>query len=392
MVLSGCFRCNLPNSMASTSAAGETGPFDGMAPCSPSSGTYSTLMPKPSYDVFINHRGPDVKHTIASALYSIITEPTDLRSVDQGEGAYSKDFKKHKEKGRYSLDQLEEWRMALYKASFFTGQIIKNEDDETRLLKNIGNTILKVLKPAPLVVAKYPVGLNEIMEDFEVNTFQSAQAYQMVQVVGIWGIGGSGKTTLAKEIYNRRSPLMESSSFIFGVGDAAHKGMLRNKQLKLFKDLGVEGVAVDNIEDGLTRIARHLRSVRVLVVLDDVDDVDQLDTLMPIKDSLCEGSLIIVTTRENEVLKSWGISSVYKMKELDPFHAEQLFCWHAFSKPISLDGFEELVKQFVKASNGLPLSLKEFGAQLCGTSHEFWECQLDKISRVLPRNIKEAQR
>ncbi|GLJ43677.1 hypothetical protein SUGI_0909230 [Cryptomeria japonica] len=122
----------------------------------------------------------------------------------------------------------------------------------------------------------------------------------MVQVVGIWGTRGSEKTTLAKEIYNRISPLMESSRFIFDVHDASFKGMLRNKQINLLKDLGVEGVAIKNIEDGKTQLAEHFRSVRVLIILDDVDHADQLDT-------------------------------------------------HA--KPVPLDGFEELVKKFVTSNS-----------------------------------------
>ncbi|KAH9294300.1 hypothetical protein KI387_040493 [Taxus chinensis] len=107
--------------------------------------------------------------------------------------------------------------------------------------------------------------------------------------------------------------------------------------------------------------------------------------------SLGSGSLIIVTTRELEVLRCWGISSIYKMRTLDLFHAKQLFCWHAFLQPSPLYGFEELVKKFLDACNGLPLSLKVFGGQLYGKyCKDYWECQLDKIYRVLHKDIKET--
>ncbi|XP_057844516.1 TMV resistance protein N isoform X1 [Cryptomeria japonica] len=420
----------------------------------PSASTSSTLIQKPSYDVFINHRVPDVKKTLATRIYNSLrdmkvtafldskeleygdflpatleaairgatlhiaifsesyaespwclaelsymlksgakvipvfyyVEPTDLRYVAQRKGKYVHAFDKHEEKGRYSPEKLQEWKDALYKVSFFTGEIIKNSDDEMGLLQNIVNIVQKEKSNVSLVVAKHPVGLDEAVEDFE-NTLQLAQGHQDVQIVGIWGMGGSGKTTLAKELYNRRCSSMERSSFIFDIREA--KGMLQKKQIELLKGLGVDET-FDNVEQGKAILARHLRSFRVLIVMDDVDHADQLDVLIPIKERLGKGSFIIVTTRECEVLTSWDISSVYKMRPLDPHNAKQLFCWYAFLQPFPFQGFEVLVKKFLEACHGLPLSLKVFGAQLCGnSSKEYWESLLHQISRILPKNIKE---
>jgi len=78
------------------------------------------------------------------------------------------------------------------------------------------------------------------------------------------------------------------------------------------------------------------------------------------------------------------------MKALDSHHAKQLFCWHAFMQPDPLQEFEGLVKKFLNVCNGLPLSLKVFGAQLYGiSSKDYWEAQLNKLSRILHNDIKE---
>ena len=53
--------------------------------------------------------------------------------------------------------------------------------------------------------------------------------------------------------------------------------------------------SIDNIEQGKAIIARHLRSFSVLIVMDDADYVDQFDALLPVRDNLGSGSLIIVT-------------------------------------------------------------------------------------------------
>ncbi|KAH9288756.1 hypothetical protein KI387_032873, partial [Taxus chinensis] len=448
-------------SMASTSTCGHqledtqiTYAFEGIVPA-----LSSKTMKKLPYDVFINHRGPNVKYTLASSIYRILNgmtltvfldseeldlgnflpreieavtrrallhiaifspkyaespwclaelsfmlktgtpivpvfyyvDPADLRWVDKGKGGYAPAFFQHEEKGRYTPEMLQDWKKALYEVSFYCGHIITNKAEEWRVLKNIVNDVLREVKHVPLVVAKHPVGLEETVKDFEMTALQSTQlGHESVKIVGIWGMGGSGKTTLAKQIYNDKCASMERSSFLFDVRDAAGKNVLHNKQKKLLEDLGVKGVSFDNMEEGKGILARCLRSVRVLVILDDVDHMDQLDALLPTTHSLGLGSLIIVTTRELQVLQCWGISSIYKMKTLDLSHAKQLFCWHAFLQPSPPDTFEELVEKFLAACNGLPLSLKVFGGQLYGISRkDYWESQLHKLSRILPNDVKQ---
>ncbi|GLJ36539.1 hypothetical protein SUGI_0734160 [Cryptomeria japonica] len=425
--------------------------FEEVAPAASTSGRHT----KPPYDVFINHRGPDVKHTLAAALYKTLTgirlrvfldsEELQLGSflpreieeamrsaslhlvifsqnyaqspwclaelsfmlktgvqiipifyyiqpdeVRYAKGVYAEALDRHKKKGRYSLRKLEEWKNALNNVSYNVGHIISNKDDEESLLKNILNCVLRVIKNVPFVVAKHPVGLEEAVLDFERTTLQSAESYCNAQIVGIWGMGGSGKTTLAKQLYNNKYRAMESSSFLLEVKNASSRNLLHEKQKKLMEDLGLPYVFVENIEEGKGVLASRLRSVQALIVLDDVDTIDQLDALVPEKDSLGRGSLIVVTTREREVLQGWGISSIYKMKPLDSPHAKQLFCWHAFLQPSPLPEFEDLVENFLSACNGLPLSLKIFGAQLyCNFSKDYWKSQLHKISRILDKNIKK---
>ncbi|KAH9287853.1 hypothetical protein KI387_031970, partial [Taxus chinensis] len=264
--------------------------------------------------------------------------------------------------------------------------------EECSKLKSIVNDVLKVVKDVPLVVAKHPIGLERAVEDFEKTMLQPAQlSHHSVQIVGIWGMGGSGKTTLAKQIYNSKRAFVDRASFLFDVRDAASKNVLHIKQGKLLEDLGVKDVAFDNMEEGKGILARRLRSVRVLIILDDVDHLDQLDALLPTTDSFGSGSLIVVTSRELRILQCWGISFIYKMKTLGLTHAKQLFCWHAFLQPSPPDTFEELVKKFLAVCNGLPLSLKVFGGQLYRKyDKDYWECELNKISRVLHKDVKET--
>ncbi|GLJ33274.1 hypothetical protein SUGI_0669450 [Cryptomeria japonica] len=428
--------------------------FEQVTPSPSTSGRSTMPERKLPYDIFINHRGPDAKKTLATDLYNTLNGmrlrvfldsqelelgdflPTEIEEVMRmaslhiailsprypqspwcfaelsfmlktctpivpifyhvqpddvryAKGVYGHAFLEHEKKGRYASEKLQEWKNALNNVSYNVGSIIHNEVDGESLPKSIVNRVLKIIKNVPFVVSKHPIGLDEAVMDFERTMLHSAESSHTVQIVGIWGMGGSGKTTLAKQLYNNKYTTMKKSSFLFDVRDAASKSLLHNKQRKLIEDLGLSGISVDNIEEGKGILANLLRSVQVLIILDDVDNEDQLDALVPNKGSLGWGSLIIVTTKELEVLQHWGISSIYKMKLLDPHHAKQLFCWHAFLKPTPLQNFEDLVESFLNFCNGLPLSLKILGAQLYGKSNkDYWKTQLHKISRILPKDIK----
>ncbi|GLJ48057.1 hypothetical protein SUGI_1014710 [Cryptomeria japonica] len=321
-------------------------------------------------------------------------DPATLRWAIKGKGRYAEALSKyemkssdeHEKKRRYSSEQLEHWKWALHKASFFTGHIINNQEDEQRVVKNVMNCVLKETNKVLFEVAKHPVGVDEAVLNFDKIAVQSDGSKK---IVGIWALGGSGKTTLAKRIFNNKCSGMDRASFLFDLRDAAGKGLLVEKQKKLMKDLGVESESFDHVDEGKGILQSRLRSVSVLIILDDVDHTDQLDALLPARESLGQGSLIVVTTRELNVLKAWGISAIYKMEALSAIHAKELFCWHAFLQHSPLSGFEDLVEEFLNACKGLPLSLKVLGAQLYGIfDKNYWQSLLHKLSRILPDEIK----
>ena len=79
--------------------------------------------------------------------------------------------------------------------------------DEGVLLEQVVERVLKEVTKTPIHVAKHATGLDEKVKDFENEVLLQQQHSGKPMVLGIVGLGGVGKTTLAKELFNRKSSI-----------------------------------------------------------------------------------------------------------------------------------------------------------------------------------------
>jgi len=139
-------------------------------------------------------------------------------------------------------------------------------------------------------------------------------------------------------------------------------------------------------------VKRYLACCNAMIVLDNVEKADQLDAFLPIRDVLSSNSLIIVTSRDKHALLCSEIadSSIYKLTGMNRAHSQELFCSYAFNQPHPPPGFIDLVERFVRACDGLPLSLKVTGALLCGRDDTYWKELLNDFHKIPPADIRET--
>lgn len=198
--------------------------------------------------------------------------PADLRQT-KGNEVYAEDLGRHEKKG-YDPSTIQKWREALARVAAMRGfELEACNGDEEELLEKVIKHVMKVLKK-PGYVAKHPIGLDEKVKDFEKSVLLQQRSGR-VQVVGITGMAGVGKTTLAKEFFDRKNSDYNKSYFLFLFDESENaERSLSSLQSELFRGLTQLDSHIGNIDQGIDMLRMHLSAFLVLLVLDDLGHLD----------------------------------------------------------------------------------------------------------------------
>jgi len=200
------------------------------------------------------------------------------------------------------------------------------------------------------------------------------------RVLGIWGMGGVGKTTHATVLYGRISYQFNARSFIDNVSKiykdggavAVQKQILRQaldeKNLDTYDTCEIAGIMVNRFHSG----------IKVLLVLDNVDQLEQLQDLAINPKFLCKGSRIIATTRDEHILRVYGTDKIHEVPLLNNKDARELLCRKAFHKDDQSSSYVELIPEVLRYAQHLPLAIKVVGSFLCTRDTVHWRDTLDR--------------
>ncbi|XP_019179986.1 PREDICTED: putative late blight resistance protein homolog R1B-12 isoform X2 [Ipomoea nil] len=171
------------------------------------------------------------------------------------------------------------------------------------------------------------------------------------EVVSIQGMGGIGKTTLARQVYENPSTVSHFDRRLWVVVSQHH-----NKRQML---LGLLGSNVNNSSDGdlALRLYQSLKGQRYLVVMDDVWSKESWNDVNSCFPDDKNGSRVLLTTRIAEVATCIGSKSYFshQMHLLDQSESWELF----HKKACKSHGveFETIGRPIVEKCKGLPLAI-----------------------------------
>ncbi|KAL1822027.1 hypothetical protein ACET3Z_008805 [Daucus carota] len=310
--------------------------------------------------------------------------PSDLRHL---RGSFREALDFHKK--LYPVTKIKKWRSALAEISDLSGYTLKKDADE-----NESDTIQEIVENVALQVSTKVLHLEECL--FGVDSAVE-KIYKKLNIksddfctIGLWGMGGIGKTTTAKAFFNKYSEDFDISCFVENViqnskGSNPLVSLLEQLLSELLKR---KDYKVPDVERGTRLLKQILSSKKALVVLDDLDQSNHSELLVWICNLFSDGSRIIVTTRDVNLLYQLRVDIskvyIYKVKKLSPEESLELFNCHAFRKATPPENLRELSVKIVDYVEGLPLALKVLGSSLRGrTDVSFWKAQLQKV-RVNP--------
>ncbi|PWA53695.1 toll/interleukin-1 receptor (TIR) domain-containing protein [Artemisia annua] len=206
-----------------------------------------------------------------------------------------------------------------------------------------------------------------------------------VRMIGIKGMGGIGKTTLARAVFDQISFQFEGKSFVENVREESKPFLsgLKSLQKQVLSDiLNDQGVTVSGVLDGKNKIKKTMRARKVLIVLDDVDNTNQLEALAGDPNWFKSGSRIIITSRDEQVLVAHRVSLIYNVNLLSDTEAICLFSRYAFGKEIPVQGYKELSEEVVEYAAGLPLTATVLGSLLCGQDESEWKDAIKRLQTI----------
>ncbi|RDX78437.1 TMV resistance protein N, partial [Mucuna pruriens] len=232
----------------------------------------------------------------------------------------------------------------------------------------------------PPINSKGLVGISEKIVDTESLIRKEPKD---TRLVGIWGMGGIGKTTLAEEIFNKLRFEYEGCCFLANEREQSSRRELISLKEEIFSKLLGNVVKIDTPNSLPHEIIRRIRRVKILFVLDDVNNPDHLEKLLGPLHNFGSGSRIIVTkTRDEQVLTANKADEIYQLREFSFDNALELFSLNAFNQSDHQRDYDVLSERVVTYAKGVPLVLKVLGHLLCGKNKEVWESELDKLKNM----------
>ncbi|KAG6629467.1 hypothetical protein CIPAW_14G087000 [Carya illinoinensis] len=322
--------------------------------------------------------------TIIPIFYHV--DPSDVRNL---RGTFAEAFTAHEKDPKVDIKEIDTWRNACRKVSNIAGEHILEDRYESTIIQKISGIIFYNYTMLNILIHdddRKLVGINSRVEEMMKKLHMESND---VRFLGIHGMGGVGKTTLAEIIYYRASIQFEGSTFISCIREDSRTCGLASLQKQLLSMIMQEEIRIWDHHQGIMVIRTRLQNKKVLIILDDVDSLKQLMALVGNQKWFGPGSRVIITCRDSHLLITHGVNDIYKVELLQTTDALQLFSLSAFKQTHPIENYKEISMDFVNYTQGLPLALKVLGSFLFGRTIDAWKSARDQLEAIPNKEVMD---
>lgn len=212
------------------------------------------------------------------------------------------------------------------------------------------------------------------------------------QTFGVVGMGGIGKTTLAKSLCEDDDIKDYYDHRVYWVAMKMNPNIVKRQTRLIYEickempsaSLDTEKCLQEELEIKLKRMKK------ILLFLDDVWEKEHVDRLLgdSFMKTLPPGSKCVITSRKaTELAKLDGNVEIQKLDILSDEDARTLFCYKAFSReniPVSMEkNLQDVVNEVIFACGNMPILLATVGAERWGKRNiESWKNVRDRLQNA----------
>ncbi|XP_074305263.1 disease resistance protein RPS2-like [Silene latifolia] len=252
-----------------------------------------------------------------------------------------------------------------------------SEISELMASKPIMNVVAGDLRQVEVIPSNPTWGLAATLE-----TAISYIADDNVGILGIYGMGGVGKTTLLKEINNEYLSRPHDFEVVIWVSVSKDFGVDRI-QCSLLSRLGLSWDENESQMQLSSRIHSLMSSIKFLLLLDDLWQglvFEDIGIPLPNKENKCK---VVFTTRSTDVCCDMDASKTMKVEFLNEEDSWQLFR-EKVGETNAVDSCIESYKQaIVRKCGGLPLALITAGRAMANKkTEEEWKYSLEALNNA----------
>nr|QSS76866.1 flax rust resistance protein [Linum usitatissimum] len=333
----------------------------------------------------VRRQEEDPRRIILPIFYMV--DPSDVRHQT---GCYKKAFRKHANK--FHGQTIQNWKDALKKVGDLKGWHIGKNDKQGAIADEVSTDIWSHISKENLILETDElVGIDDhitaVLEKLSLDS-------ENVTMVGLYGMGGIGKTTTAKAVYNKISSCFDRCCFIDNIRETQDQKdgvvVLQKKLVSEILRIDSGSVGFNNDSGGRKMIKERVSRFKILVVLDDVDEKFKFEDMLGSPKDFISQSRFIITSRSVRVLSTLNENQckLYEVGSLSQPHSLELFSKHAFKKNTPPSYYETLANDVVYTAAGLPLTLKVIGSLLFKQEIAVWEDTLEQLRKTL--NLDEV--